>query len=210
MIERVAIAASALCLLAGCGGAGNSVNTGGVQYDTSLPEAAEPGQERDAPEISRGVGVPGGVVVLWPRIVQPRSGSTSPDAATHAAAAQLQKRIAGLVAREFPGVPVDMRPEPERVCPRSGCAGASVGVLLSRSGRGGCVALALVSGSGTSPARLIPWAGMVRLDNATVPFREPPESQVHVKDNVDCDKIEVAALAHDAEVVAAIRTALGK
>lgn len=194
----------------GCGGRSNTVNTGGVEYNTDLPETVEPGQQQDAPEISRGVGEPGGVVVLWPRVVQPRSVAGPPDAATRAVAAQLQKRIAALISRELPGVPVDMRPEPERVCPKKGCVGSSVGVLLSRSGRGGCVALALVGGSGASPTRLVPWAGKIRLDAVTVPFREPPESQVHVTDNVDCATIEKAALDHDADVVSAIRTALGK
>lgn len=207
---RISLALIAALTLAGCGGSPNTVNSGGVAYNTDLPETSEPGQQQDAPQISRGVGVPGGLVVLWPRIVQPHSVSGPPDAATRAIAAQLQKRIHALIVRELPGVPVDLRPEPERVCPKSGCVGASVGVLLSRSGRGGCVALALVGGSKTSPTRLVPWAGKVRLDSVTVPFREPPESVVHVTDNVDCNEIEKSAFDHDAEIVAALKTALGK
>jgi len=207
---RTWMAALAAFAFLGCGGSGNTVNTGGVAYNTDLPETTEPGQQQDAPQISRGVGVPGGVVVLWPRIVQPHSVAGPPDAATRAIAAQLQKRIHALIVREFPGLPVEVRPEPERVCPKSGCVAASVGILLSRSGKGGCVALALVGGSKTSPTRLVPWAGKVRLDDVTVPFREPPESVVHVTDNVDCNTIEQSAIEHDAEVIAALKTALGK
>jgi hypothetical protein len=101
----------------------------------------------DAPEISRSVGVEGGILVLWPRVVGPR-GSPKP---TTDLARQLQSRLVAIAQRVAPGRPIDVRPEPERVCPRSGCAAMSLGVLLAVAGKG-CVAVALVSDRGQSPA----------------------------------------------------------
>src|SRR5258708_37593206 len=111
----------------------------------------------DAPEIRRSVGVDGGVVVLWPRI--PGS-AKDPDA--RQIAAKIQKRLAAIVQRALPGRPIDVRPEPERVCRRSGCAALAVGAVLSKEG-GGCAVTATVSAPGASPARLLAWVGIIQL-----------------------------------------------
>src|SRR5436190_1657928 len=104
------------------------------------PTAQGKVQVHDSPEISRSTGVDGGTVVFWPRIV-PRSS----DPTTHDLAAAVQGRAADIARKAAPGKPPDVRPEPERVCPRAGCVGVSVGVLLVRRGDA-CAAAALVSG----------------------------------------------------------------
>jgi len=164
---------------------------------------AQPSGEADAPEISRSVGAEGGIVLLWPRIVGERSRGAQPDAETRALAGRLQARLGELVGRALPNRPVDVRPEPERVCPRGGCKGASVGVLLARAGSGGCAAVALVSGPGPTAARLVPWIGRIELTANVVPFRAPPESAIEVQDYVRCAKL-LDDRSRDADVEKAI------
>jgi hypothetical protein len=154
---------------------------------------------REAPEISRSTGVEGGVVVFWPRLA-PRS--IDPEA--RELAAKLQARVAEVARKAAPGRSVEVRPEPERVCPRTGCAAVTVGILLARRGDS-CAALALVSGPGTSPAHLLPWAGQVKLRSDVVPFREPAESQVSVDDYVPCAGLIERLGAREAEITEYIR-----
>lgn len=155
----------------------------------------------DAPEISRSAGASGGVVVFWPR-VSPRSD----DPAVRDVAARVQQRLREVVARALPGRAVDVRPEPERVCPRAGCAAMTVGAVLTHRD-GSCAVLALVSGPGTASARIVPWGGGVRLRQDTVAFREPPEPMVTVTDFAACAALADAMGAHDADVEAALRAA---
>jgi hypothetical protein len=159
----------------------------------------------DAPEISRSVGVASGVVVLWPRIVLTRQGLGKPDDATRELARSLQARMADLVRSAAPGKNVDVRPEPERVCPRSGCTAASIGVLFAKAGDG-CAAVALVSSPGQSPAKLVPWLGAARLTTDTVPFRQQAEEAVRVTDFSRCSAI-AGEKDHDADVQNAIKAA---
>ena len=133
--------------------------------------------------ISRSRGVPGGVVVLWPRVVP---GTLADE--TRAQVAGVQQRMAALVARALPGVAVDVRPEAERVCPQAGCLGAAFGAVFTRR-RGGCVVLATVSPPGRSPARLLPWGGVVELKAVQAAFRSPPESQITIRDYVPCGEL---------------------
>jgi hypothetical protein len=172
---------------------------------SAAPGSAAPARTGDAPEISRSVGAQGGVVIFWPRVI-PRD--VVPQ--TRDLAAALQRKIRGVVSHALPGRPIDLRPEPERVCPRAGCAAMTVGVLLHRN-QNGCVALALVSGPGTAPAKIVPWGGGVRLRADTVPFREAPESQVTVTDYLTCDGMldHEELREREAEVAAAIRGAAG-
>lgn len=137
----------------------------------------------DAPEISRSAGVRGGVVALWPRIIPRTATATSRELAT-----AVQRYMVGLIRRTLPNRPIDIRPEPERVCRRAGCEAISVGVLLVRK-NAGCVLIGLVSRPGQSPAALIPWLGEVQLKQRTAGFREPPESQVRVLDFAMCDQL---------------------
>lgn len=145
----------------------------------------------DSAEISRSLGAPGGVVVLWPRIV-PRS----EDPATLAMAEQVQSRLATM-ARKGAGELVDRRPSPERVCPKDGgCRAASVGAVIAVKDKG-CALVAVVSAPGIAPARLVPWAGTVKLRSAEAPFREPPENEITVEEFVPCEKL-VADLSANA------------
>jgi hypothetical protein len=125
---------------------------------------------------------------------------------TREIAAALQQRLRTILERTFPGKPVDVRPEPERVCPRAGCIAFTVGVLLHRN-QAGCVAIALVSGPGTSSAKLVPWGGNVRLRSNVVPFREPPETQITVTDYLRCNEFlgHEQLTEREGEVIAAIR-----
>jgi hypothetical protein len=169
----------------------------------------DPGAEaasNDAPEISRSVGVPSGVVVLWPRIVLTRTGPGKPDDATRELARGLQARVADLVRSAVPGKNVEVRPEPERVCPRSGCTAASVGILFAKAGEG-CAAVALVSPPGQSPAKLVPWLGAARLTSDTVPFRQQAEAAVRVTDFSQCSTL-ASEKDHDADVQNAIKSAV--
>lgn len=156
----------------------------------------------DAPEISRSVGARGGVVVFWPR-VSPRTD----DPATRAIAAAVQQRLQALAARALPGRPVDVRPEPERVCPRQGCEAMTVGASLFHTDRGGCVVVALVSGAGQSPQRLVPWVGAVDLRETVVPFREPPEMRIVSRDMARCADVVGQLAAGEEAIVEAIRAA---
>jgi hypothetical protein len=194
-------------VVSGCGGA-PAPETKSAATPPPASSAAEPAPvlaahtTADAPEISRSVGAKGGVVVLWPRIIGDRGAAADPD--SRQIAARLQRRLASIASKALPGRPVDVRPEPERVCPRSGCEATAIGAVLSRSGSG-CAVAALVSDPGTSAARIVPWGGRVSLRHPTVPFRQPPEQEMSVEDFQSCSAIEGDLAAHDAEVEAAVK-----
>jgi hypothetical protein len=176
---------------------------------TPSPTAtSEPVDSSNAPEISRSTGAAGGAIVLWPRIVLPR-GAGKPDPDTRAWAAKIQARLVDIARRVMPGKSVEVRPEPERVCPKQGCSAISLGILLARAG-GGCSAFALISGPGTSAARIVPWSpGRVKLSSTSVAFREPAEKNVKVEDYATCAKLPEDLAGKDADVEAAIRAVAG-
>jgi hypothetical protein len=195
----------ALVALAGC----PTPNSTGEPKSEAPPQDILVGQSPpsgagDAPEISRSVGAEGGVVVLWPRIVRTKGNAGPIDDETRDIAAKLQKRIEAVAQKALPGAPTDVRPEPERVCPRQGCKGISVGVLLTRA-QGACAAMALVSAPGPSPAKIVPWAGRINVQQDTVAFRDPPETQVRVEDYVPCAKLLDDLGSREGDVAAAIR-----
>lgn len=156
---------------------------------------------RPGPRVSHSRGVEGGVVLLWPRVYP-----SEDTAALRPQAAALQARLLALARGSFPDRPVDVRPEPERVCPLEGCLGAAVGVLLVRV-EGGCAAVLQVSAPGTSPARQMPWAGIMSV-SLEVPFREPPESYVQVVDFVPCGDLVETSREREAHVVLALQDVL--
>jgi MYXO-CTERM domain-containing protein len=153
----------------------------------------------DGAEISRSAGNPKGVVVLWPRVVPGEY-----DQELQSLATSLQTRLTSLVSDAVPNRALNVRPEPERVCPRPGCRAPSVGVLLVHD-RGGCSAVALVSGPDDAPAEMVPWAGVMDLKVGEVPFREPPEESVTFRDLVPCS---VLTEHLDAEAEGRIKAAL--
>jgi hypothetical protein len=152
----------------------------GVSQRAGQDGAPKP-SSKDGPEISRSAGREGGVVVFWPRVIP-----KTEDAAMKTLAGKLQEELVALARGKFDHV--DVRPEPERVCPRAGCKGSTFGVLLTHGG-GGCTALALVSKPGTAPMQIVPWGGIVKLKRDSIPFREHPESEVTIQDAVPCDKL---------------------
>lgn len=201
-----ALVPTALVAIAGCAASEPPTRHPPEPIARAEPPPAATAASADAPEISRSAGSAGGVVVLWPRIVLPR-GSSGPDAETRAIAGEVQRELETLARRAAPGAEVDARPEPERVCPRSGCRAASLGVLLARAGSG-CAVLALVSKPGTSAQRIVPWYGQVRLDADQVPFREHAERKVHVEDYGSCSALPGALAERRSAIEEAIRHAL--
>ena len=160
--------------------------------------AAESLEER---HVSKSAGAAGGVTLLWPRIIPRDIVDENRDLA-----AALQQRMKGMVEKHLPGRAIDFRPEPERVCPKTGCAGVSIGLLLSRQGQG-CLVLALISRPGVSPTRIVPWVGKVQLRADTVGFREWPESQITVADYVPCTSLLTTMDAQEAAIADALKAA---
>ena len=168
-----------------------------------LVSVAIPAAAKDAPEISRSAGVRGGVLVFWPRII-PRSETAS----SRGVALAIQRRLITLVDETLPDRLVDIRPEPERVCPRTGCQSMTVGALVVRN-KSSCVVIALFSRWGKAPAMLVPWVGEVKLKTNVVPFREPPESQVTIVDWAACDEVEAQLGTAKEALLKALRAAAG-
>ena len=166
---------------------------------TPAPQpVAETLEER---HVSKSAGAPGGVTLLWPRIIPRDIVDENRDLA-----GALQQRMKSIVEKHLPGRAIDFRPEPERVCPKTGCAGVSVGLLLSRQGQG-CLVLALISRPGVSPTRIVPWVGKVQLRADTVGFREWPESQITVADYIPCNSLLTTMDSQEAAVAAALQAA---
>ena len=190
---------TALVLLAACGGGSStpSSSTTPTATQTDLSTAQSSG---DAPEISRSTGVDGGIVILWPRVK---------DKALAPVAAQIQQRLADIAKRALPGRPVDIRPEPERVCARTGCKAIAIGAGLLQNSGEACAVIAFVSQPGASDQMLVPWVGDMQLKAPVAAFREPPESQVQVKDYAKCTTLVDGLTAREKDVEAAIKIAAG-
>jgi hypothetical protein len=152
------------------------------------------------PRVSHSRGEAGGIVLLWPRVYP-----SDLTVAMRPEATAFQERLRGLIARALPGRAVDVRPEPERTCPAEGCLGTSIGVLLVRVDDG-CAAVLQVGPPGREPSRQEVWAGVMNL-SLEVPFREPPESFVKVRDFVPCAQLLEASHDRETAIVRAIREA---
>lgn len=163
---------------------------------------------QSSPEISKSVGQEGAVVVLWPRLV-PRT-----EEADLKEIASLAESRLGVLASEL-GVEVEKRPEPERACPRpAGCRAVALSAVVTKK-QSGCAIVATVAKPGASPTTLVPWVGKVELARPTVPFREPPESEITVTEFASCEELRAAltsnaAPADEAAIRAAIQAALSK
>jgi hypothetical protein len=192
-VERAASfgALFAVLLLAdGCGGGQEAVVAPGDPDDPAY--AASFDGDLD-PRISTSAGEAGGLVVLWPRVVPAEGGL---DAAQHVAS------FLAAAAREAAGDrPVDVRPDPERACPRDGCAAASIGAVLLHRGDQ-CAVVATVAVAGPAPSLLVPLAAEVTLRNTNVPFRTPPEEHVVVRDYGRCSEL-ASALEEQREMLVA-------
>lgn len=138
------------------------------------------------PEVSHGRGKKDGVVVLWPRLVP-----ETDDPAMRAVAQGLQDVLAEQARAKVAAEKVDVRPAPERVCPREGCRAVSVSVLVGHQ-MGGCAVVALVGPPGPEAQRMVPLAGTVDLAGAGVAYRDLPEDHVVVREFVPCDQVKGA------------------
>lgn len=178
---------------------------------SATPKSATPAEQATAPpvinhrgaRVSASVGEPGGVVLLWTRIIP---ADDSPEMS--ALATKLQSRLGAITRRASPNRPIDQRPAPERACPQAGCQGTAVSALLVHQGKG-CAAVLLLGPPGRTPVRLIPWAGRVSFKEPTAAFRSPPESQVIVEDFVTCDGLIDALAAREAEIEGHIKALVG-
>lgn len=139
----------------------------------------------DSPEISRSVGQADGLVVLWPRI-SPRT----EDPAVLELARLVQARLRGIALDTY-AEKVEVRPMPERVCPRQGCAAPTLGAILMVQGDT-CAVVATLASPGMSSTRLIPWVGGAQVKGGDAPFREPPESYVTITELKKCADLKKA------------------
>ncbi|MCB9568049.1 MAG: hypothetical protein H6710_12710 [Myxococcales bacterium] len=179
------------------GGGGGAAPGGGPRPN---PLLAEP-ETLEEKHISRSAGEPGGIVLFWPRIIPREIVDENRELG-----AALQRHVKSVVQRNMPGRSLDIRPEPERVCPKGGCKGATIGILLSRESQG-CLVLALISRPGESPTRIVPWAGNVELKSNEVPFRAYPETQITVADYVPCTSLLSTMDQNEAAVMEALAEA---
>jgi len=143
--------------------------------------AALAGGDGDA--ISRSRGSARGIVVLWPRVVPPTD-----DPVIRDLAARMQDRLYAAAAKVVPYRRVDVRPEPERVCPREGCRAPAVSVMIGHR-EGGCALVGLLQPPGELPA--IPWVigGEVDLVQPLA-FRDPPERALVIREFTPCAYVE--------------------
>ncbi|MBW2460928.1 MAG: hypothetical protein JRH11_04730 [Deltaproteobacteria bacterium] len=183
-------------LLAACG-------SGDLQSDEPLPDSRDPSyaQSFDGhvdPRVSSSAGEEGGVVVLWPRVV------TSAGASAVFEASEVQAALRSIAERVFEGAPIDVRPDPQRTCPQSGCAGVAIGAVVLKSSSA-CAVVATVSRPGPTDAHLVAWVAEVELQNHHVPFREPPESHIRVVDFLPCAELATSLAANEPAVEELLR-----
>lgn len=191
-----------LLVSAACGG---SSPPAGPLPDSNDPSYAARFDEATDERVSTSRGEEGGVVVLWPRVITAQGIEPPPQTS------DVYQRLQAIATEVAGDRPVDVRPEPQRVCPsRGGCSAASLGALVLRNGSG-CAVVAMISRPGESPAWLVPWSGEVELRSRTVDFRRYPEESVRVREYMPCDAIP-EAIAGDPgdEIAGALRNALGE
>ncbi len=139
----------------------------------------------------------GMVTVLWPRVVpfedQGEIAST---------AGRIQRWVDAVVRDVAPLLPRRLAPSPQRVCPRGGCRGHAVGVLLAHH-EGGCAAVGLLHEPYGRGTRLVPLAGDLELEEERIPARALPEEVLVVRDLVPCR--EIVGSLDEAKLVAAMR-----
>src|SRR5258708_39334558 len=133
-LVALATCISSLLVLQACGGASTAepkspdpnppAATAHAAPSATTPTTMATPSSTDAPEISRSVGVDGGVVVLWPRI--PGS-AKDPDA--RQVAAKIEVRLAGIGARALPRPRMDAPPGPGRLRRPVGVAAISRGAV---------------------------------------------------------------------------------
>ncbi|MEM6925688.1 MAG: hypothetical protein AAF602_02070 [Myxococcota bacterium] len=150
----------------------------------------------DGPEISRSRGSSRGLVVLWPRLVPETDDPVLRDLAD-----RMKNRLYAAAAEVVPYRRVDVRPEPERVCPRDGCRAPAVSVMIGHQ-EGGCVVVGLLQPPGPTPPVAWSVSGEVELIEPLA-FRTPPENAVVVREFTPCAYAEAGFEAE--KVVAALR-----
>lgn len=181
--------------LSGCGGS-STTSTETSSEGTGGGEGAVVTIEEDDPRVSRSGGEEGGVVVLWPRVMGLPGDEVN----------LLQTHLVDLARRVFPDREVDVRPDPERVCPRAGCATVSIGALLVTQD-GNCSVVAVVGRPGPNELTLLRWSGDLTVRDREIPFREPPESHITIHESSPCAEMDRDLAVNDAAVEEAMRNA---
>lgn len=190
-------------VVSGCGGGdpdavtsnegattGGATAGGGGGEDEGTVVVIDEGDDR----VSTSAGEEGGIVVMWPRVMGFADGES----------ALLQQRLVEIARRVAPNAPIDVRPEPQRVCPRGGCNAPSIGVLLVVQD-GTCATVAVIGRPHEGNLTLVPWTGVLEVSDRNVPFREPPESHVVLHDRTACADLATELGTNEAEVEAALR-----
>lgn len=156
----------------------------------------------DAPEISTSRGPEDGLVILWPRVVP---ATDNPEVT--ALAGRVQAYLAEVAGRT--GRPLDVRPDPERVCPkhRGGCEAPTISAFIGHAD-GGCVVVGLIGGVGESGQDLLPWVGQVQVRSRHIDFRVRPEDSLRVTDFVPCSAAADALSEREDLVADALREAI--
>lgn len=188
--HRTACTWLAALLLAACSGGAGGSGSGSSGGELIV--------EEDDPRVSRSAGPEGGVVVLFPRVM----GIPEDEPAT------LQAHMVEVARRVFPDREIDVRPDPERVCPRRGCHGVSLGALLIVQ-NGQCATVGIVGGPGPSDLTLTRWTGRLIVRDRVIPFREPPESHIVLQDASPCAQLLEHLPVEDYAVEEALRRAAG-
>jgi hypothetical protein len=149
---------------------------------------------------TREIGEPNELLILWPRIV-PRD-SVAPSVAKIA-----QSHAASLARVTVSDRPIDVRPAPERSCPRTGCEATTLGILLAGDDRG-CIAVAMVTPPGVSETTLLPWGGQVLIKDIKIPFGQPPEAQIRIQSSAPCDTLVDTMTSRDEAIAKALHAAM--
>lgn len=137
------------------------------------------------------------LMILWPRVLP-----HAEDPEVEAAAAAVQRRLEEIARQAAPLAPRQTAPRPQRVCPRTGCRGVSIGALIAQED-GGCAAVGLVNARLDGDTHLVPLAGDVELTQPTIAFRALPEEAVVVRDLVPCR--DLAGKLDEPSLISAIR-----
>lgn len=152
----------------------------------------------DDPRVSTSRGHADGVVVLYPRVIP-----ATEDPVVLEIARAIHARTEAVARKGFPSGDVDVRPEPQRVCPKAGCKAVSVGSVFVHRGET-CAVAAWVAPPGKKPPRAVPWSEGLEIKPEPLEFREPVENALLVKDYQPCATLVESLGSRDGDVVKAI------
>jgi hypothetical protein len=137
----------------------------------------------DAPHVTRVVGTPDGLVVLYPHVLPP-----SEDAEVVELASAMQRELIQVAREGSPKRGRYVRPKPESTCPSYGCNAPSLGALLLHDD-GACALIGVIGSAGIDPKYLVPWVGHITVKSDEIPFEASIREQVTVHGMVPCNQV---------------------